>query len=121
VATNSLLYPSAGARILEGGKTYVWFVEGLSGAAGGTSVTRKSALRSFTVSSNGSQSLSGLLDELARALPQYQTLFNDLKSQGFTSANSILLNGKAMSVSDLQRLLMKLRQDPGVVTSAGAE
>jgi hypothetical protein len=121
VTTNSLLYPSSRSRILEPGKTYVWFVEGQIGAAGGTAVTRKSSLRSFTVASNASQSLSALLDELARTLPQYQTLFDDLKSQGFTMANSILLNGSAISMSDLQKLLNKLRQNPDAVTAAGLE
>ncbi|MBM2841263.1 MAG: hypothetical protein HW412_1791 [Bacteroidetes bacterium] len=121
VTTNSRLYPSSGARILEPGKTYVWFVEGQVGAAGGTSQTRKSALRSFTVSSNAAQSLSALLDELARTLPQYQALFDELKSQGFTTASTILLNGSAISMSDLQKLLNKLRQNPDAVTAAGLE
>ncbi len=118
---NSMQYPSSGARILEPGKTYVWFVEGLSGVAGGTAVGRKSSLRSFTVASNGSQTLSSLLDELARALPRYQSLFDELKAQGFTTAGSLHLNGTAISIADLQRLVNTLRQNPDAVTTVELE
>ena len=119
--TTSLQYPSSGARILEPGKTYVWFIEGLAGATGGTTVTRKSALRSFTVAANNTQSLSSILDELARALPQYQGLFDQLKAQGFTSAGSIRLNDSAISTSELMNIINKLRQDPGAVSSVESE
>lgn len=119
--TNSLQYPSSGARILEPGKTYVWFVEGLAGATGGTTVARKSALRSFTVVAGNMQTLSSILDELARALPQYQGLFDELKAQGFTSAGSMRLNDSAISTSDLLKIINKLRQDPGAVTSVESE
>ncbi len=120
-STNSLQYPSSGTRVLEPGKTYVWFVEGLAGATGGTTVTRKSALRSFSVVSSNGQSLSSILDELARALPQYQTLFDELKAQGFTAAGSIRLNDSAISTSDLLKIVNKLRQDPDAVTSVKSE
>lgn len=119
--SNSLQYPSSGARLLEPGKTYVWFVEGLSGVAGGTTVALKSSLRSFTVSSNGAQSLLSILDELARALPQYQSLFDEIKAQGFTTAGTLRLNGSVISVPDLQRLLNKLRLNPDAVTSVELE
>jgi hypothetical protein len=119
--SNSLQYPSTGARLLQPGKTYVWYVEGLSNASGGTTIGRKSAPRSFTVSSNGAQSLSSILDDLARALPQYQSLFDELKSQGFTTAGTLQLNGATISVSDLQRLLNKLRTNPDAVTSVELE
>lgn len=118
----SLQYPSSGTRVLEPGKTYVWFVEGLAGASGGTTVSRKSALRSFTVGSGGgAQSLSSLLDELARALPQYQALFDDLKAQGFTSAGTIRLNGATISVAELRRVLNNLRLHPDAVSSVESE
>ena len=119
--SNSLQYPSSGARLLEPGKTYVWFVEGLSNTSGGTSIGRKSALRSFTVGSDGAQSLSSILDDLARAMPQYQSLFNELKSQGFTTAGTLRLNGTTISVTDLQRLLNRLRTSPDAVTSVVVE
>ena len=119
--TNSLQYPSSGARILEPGKTYVWFVEGLIGSAGGTTVARKSDLRSFTVASIGAQSIYSILDELARALPQYQSLFDDLKTQGFTNPGTLRLNGSVISVSDLQQLLNTLRLNPDAVTSVELE
>jgi hypothetical protein len=119
--SNSLQYPSSGARILEPGKTYVWFVEGLSGVAGGTTAALKSSLRSFTVTSNGAQSMSSILDELARALPQYQSLFDEIKGQGFTTAATLRLNGSTIPLSDLQKLLNKLRLNPDAVTSVELE
>ena len=119
--SNSLQYPPSGARLLEPGKTYVWFVEGLSGAAGGTTVGRKSAIRSFTVGSDGTMSLSSILDELARALPQYQSMFDELKSQGFTTAGTLQLNGATISIPDLQRLLNRLQMNPDAVTSVVLE
>lgn len=120
-STTSLQYPSSGARVLEPGKTYAWFVEGLAGATGGTTIARKSVLRSFTVAANNAQSLSSILDELARALPQYQGLFDELKAQGFTTAGSIRLNDSAISTSELMKIVNKLRQDPGAVTSVESE
>jgi len=119
--SKSLQYPSSGARLLEPGKTYVWFVEGLSSVAGGTTVSLKSSLRSFTVASNGAQSMSSILDELTRALPQYKSLFDEVKAMGFTTAGTLRLNGSIISVSDLQRLLNKLRLNPDAVTSVELE
>ena len=120
-SSNSFQYPSSGARLLEPSKSYVWYVEGLSGTAGGTTVSRKSALRSFTVGSDGVQSLSSILDDLSRALPQYQTMFDNLKAQGFTTAGTMQLNGVTISLEDLRQLLNKLRKDPDVVTSVELE
>ncbi|HCV43936.1 MAG TPA: hypothetical protein DGH68_10670 [Bacteroidetes bacterium] len=119
--TNSLQYPSSDTRILEPGKTYVWFVEGLIGSAGGTTVVRKSDLRSFAVASVGAQSLSSILDELARILPQYQGLFDDLKAQGFTNSATLRLNGSVITLSDLQRVLNTFRRNPDAVTSVELE
>jgi hypothetical protein len=119
--SNSLQYPSSGARLLEPGKTYVWSVEGLSSVTGGTTVALKSALRSFTVASNEAQSISSILDELARVLPQYQSLFDEIKAQGFTTAATLRINGSMISVLDLQRLLNKLRLNPDAVTSVELE
>jgi hypothetical protein len=119
--SNSLQYPSSGARLLEPGKTYVWSVEGLSSVTGGTTVAIKSSLRSFTVASTEAQSMSSILDELARALPQYQSLFDEIKAQGFTTAVTLRLNDNMISVSDLQRLLNKLRLNPDAVTSVELE
>jgi hypothetical protein len=119
--TTSLQYPSSGARVLEAGKTYVWYVEGLSSVTGGGTSGRRSSLRSFVVSSNGTQSFNSLLDDLARALPQYQTTFEDLKAQGFSASGTIRLNGSSVSVADLQRLLNRLRQNPDAVSSVDIE
>ena len=119
--STSLHFPSSGTRVLEPGKTYVWFVEGLSGATGGTTLSQKSGLRSFTVAGNSSQSLSSFLDDLARALPQYQALFDELRAQGFTTANTMNLNGRAISTSDLRQLLDNLRLHPESVTMVESE
>jgi hypothetical protein len=118
VQAKSFQYPSSGARILQPGKTYVWFVEGLSGTSGGTQAALKSELRSFVVAGNGGSSLSTLLDELERALPQYQPLFDQIRSQGLTPSGSIRLNGSAMSIGELRTLLNRLRLDPEAVTAA---
>jgi hypothetical protein len=120
-ATNSLQYPSSGTRILEPGKTYVWFVEGLVGSAGGTTVVHKSELRSFAVATVGAQSLSSILDELARILPQYQALFDDLKAQGFTNSATLRLNGSVITLSELQQVLNTFRRNPDAVTSVELE
>jgi len=117
VQGTSFQYPSSGSRILELGKTYAWFVEGLTGATGGT-VALKSELRSFTVSGNGGSSLSSLLDELERALPQYQSLFDQIRAQGLTPSGTIRLNGSAISTAELMNLLNKLRIDPESVSAA---
>lgn len=119
--SNSLQYPSSGARLLEPGKTYVWSVEGLSSITGGTTAVLKSSLRSFTVASTEAQTMSSILDELARILPQYRSLFDEIKVQGFTTAGTLRLNGSIISVSDLQRLLNKLRLNPDAVTSVELE
>ncbi|MEK9137448.1 MAG: hypothetical protein AAB393_10030, partial [Bacteroidota bacterium] len=120
-STRSLQYPASGTRILEPGKSYVWFVEGLIGASGGTQVGRKSTLRSFTVTSNGGASFASILDELSRALPQYQALFDELRAQGFTTASTVRFNGSAVSLSEVLRLVNTLRQNPDAVSSVEIE
>jgi len=52
-ATQSYQYPSAGVRPLLPGKTYVWYVEGLAATSGGTDLVQRSALRWFSVASEG--------------------------------------------------------------------
>lgn len=118
VQAKSFQYPSSGARILEPGKTYVWFVEGLVGTSGGTVAALKSELRSFVVAGSGGSSLSSLLDELERALPQYQSLFDQIRAQGLTPSGSIRLNGTAVSIGELMNLLNRFRIDPEAVTTA---
>lgn len=117
VQAKSFQYPSSGARVLQPGKTYVWFVEGLSGTSGGTQAALKSELRSFVVAGNAGASVSSLLEELERTFPQYQSLFDQIRAQGLSPSGSIRLNGSAISVGDLMALLNRLRLDPGAVTT----
>jgi hypothetical protein len=124
VSGNSFQYPSAGARPLQPGKTYVWFVEGLSGTAGGTQAVIKSALRSFTVAqqTTATAMVPGVLDELERALgPRYQTLFDQIRAGGLTETGILTLNGTGLSNADLQRILAYLRANSEVVTNASLE
>jgi hypothetical protein len=116
---SSYLYPISGrsVRPLEPGKTYVWFVQGLVAAAGGTNLTFKSELRSFTVAS-GELSLSELLEQLEQALgPKYRGLFDQIRSDGLTPTSSIRLNGSPISITDLLRFLNDIRSNPEAVTA----
>jgi hypothetical protein len=122
VETNYYQYPRAGVRPLEPGKTYVWFIEGLLGASGGTDISVRSQIRSFTVSPRGIGSLSSLLEELERALgPEYRALFDQIRSSGLSPTGSMRLNGTSISRTDLSRLLNTLRTNPGAVSSVNLE
>ncbi len=122
VETNYYQYPRAGVRPLEAGKTYVWFVEGLLGSSGGTDLSVRSQIRSFTVSPRGIGSLSSLLDELERALgPEYRALFDQIRASGLSPTGNMRLNGTSISRADLSRLLNTLRANPESVTSAELE
>ncbi|MDH3251305.1 MAG: hypothetical protein OEM41_00860 [Ignavibacteria bacterium] len=122
VETNYYQYPRAGVRPLEAGKTYVWFVEGLLGASGGSDIAVRSPIRSFTVSPRGIGSLSSLLEELERALgPEYRGLFDQIRTSGLSPTGAIRLNGTSISRTDLSRLLNTLRANPESVSSANLE
>lgn len=126
VEGNSFQYPTAGVRALNPGRTYVWFVEGLVSIAGGGESSIKSQLRSFTVTSSGETgspgTLSSLLDELERVLkPEYKPLIEQLRSQGFTNAASIRLNGSPVTTADLARILIRLRSNPDAIQSVAVE
>ena len=108
----SYQYPTGGVRPLQPGHTYVWFVQGLVPATGGTELLYKSELRSFTVAS-ARLSSSDLLDQLEQALgPKYRGLFDQIRAEGLTPTSSIRLNGSPISTTDLFRLLNQLRNNP---------
>jgi len=114
-------YPSSGARALVPGRTYVWFVEGIVGTAGGVTQKVRSSLRSFKVEA-GPGSTSSLLDELERALdPKYKPIFDQIRAEGLTPFGSTLVNGSAVSGPDLARLLDYIRNNPGSVLTVGIE
>jgi hypothetical protein len=114
-------YPSGGVRSLQPGKTYVWFVEGYVGAAGGVNQRVKSPLRSFKVEAR-TGAMSSLLDELERALdPKYKPVFDQIRAEGLAPFGAALVNGAAISGPDLARLLDYVRNNPGAVLTVGVE
>jgi hypothetical protein len=123
VATTGYQYPSSGVRVLEPGKTYVWYVEGLLRTSGGTEQVIPSTLRSFSISQGpGSASQPSMLDALERALgPQYKALFDQLRAEGFTSAGAMRLDGGAMSNVEFLRLLNLFQTNPDALLSVRAE
>lgn len=121
----SLQYPGNGSRLLQPGQTYVWFVEGLISGAGGNVQEFKSALRQFTIGKNETHvatgSMATFLDELERALgPRYKSLIDQIRSQNLSSG-TMLLNGSAVSQSEVLQILEQLRENPDALTSATLE
>ena len=123
VNTTSFIYPSAGVRPLEPGKTYVWFVEGLYGNTSGSNNTVKSQLRSFTVSAgNANQVMEGLLADLEKALgPAHKPVFDKIRSSLLTPTGQMRVDGKVISVSDLVKLINHFRSNPSHVLSTDLE
>ncbi len=119
----SFLYPAAGVRPLERGKTYVWYVEGLYGVSGGTSGTVKSPLRKFTVSADGQNAaMQNLLDELESALgPTYKPVFDRLRAEGLSPTGQLVVDGKAITTTDLVKLINQFRANPADIMSAVIE
>ncbi len=116
VTTRSFRYPTAGARSLQSGKTYVWSVTGLVGAAGGTDLRLRSELRSFTVSATPTRSLQWILQDLEGALPaKYKPVFDQIRSQNLSPTGTYRLNGSPISVTDLLKVLNDLRANPEAV------
>jgi hypothetical protein len=116
----SFLYPSAGVRQLEPGKTYVWFVEGMYGVSGGVGSAIKSTLRSFTVASGGTNvALQSLLEELEKTLgPAHKSTFDQIRANLLSPTGQLSVDGKNISVSDLVELIKKFRANPaGVIAS----
>jgi len=122
VTTNTYQYPSAGVRALEPGKTYVWYVEGLARTAGNLSATLRSALRSFTVATEGQASWQTYLDELERALgPQYTPLFDKIRADRMLPTGVMRVDGSPIFAPDLLRLIALYRNDPDAVLKATIE
>jgi hypothetical protein len=123
VTGNSFLYPSAGVRPLEPGKSYAWFVEGLYGASGGSNRSLRSPIRSFTVNAGGSNpAIQSLLDELEKALgPKHKALFERIRAEALSPTGQIRLNGAPVTTSELIKLIAQLRDNPASVLSADIE
>lgn len=123
VTGNSFLYPSAGVRPLEAGKSYVWFIEGLYGAAGGSARSLRSPIRSFTVSATGSNAaIQSLLDELEKALGErYKALFERIRAEALSPTGQVYINGAPVTTSDLVKLIAQFRDNPAGVVSADIE
>jgi hypothetical protein len=122
VTGQSFQYPAAGARVLEPGESYVWYVEGVEPSAGGTPRSFRSPLRSFTVTTGSAGLAPSLLDELEMALgPRYRGLIDQLRSEGLSPSGTIRLNGSPVSMTELMTILGTLRGNPDAVTSVVIE
>jgi hypothetical protein len=118
----SFQYPTAGARTLEPGKTYVWYVEGIVGVSAGTKAAIRSRLSSFTIAGRGGVQQTSLLDALEQALgPEYRPLFDQLRSDGYQPAGTLRLDGRALSVPEFMRLISQFRANPAAVLSVQVE
>lgn len=122
VSSTNYQYPSGGARYLEKGNTYVWFVEGMLQGTGGATSSFRSPLRSFFVTEGPAALAPSLLDELARALgPRYQGMINQLRSQGLSPSGTVRLNGSPISTMEMMNILGVLRTNPDAVTTVVIE
>jgi len=121
--TNSYQYPTSGVRPLQPGKTYAWFVEGLTDVSGGSEVPIKSEIRSFRVPlPGGATSNLGFLEELEKALgPRHRGVFDAIRAQGLFPDGGITRNGSTISQSDLLQLINLFRSDPDAVSSVELE
>ncbi|MER3522802.1 MAG: hypothetical protein C4326_01705 [Ignavibacteria bacterium] len=117
IETRSFRYPT-NARTLQPGQTYVWYVTGLVGAAGGTNIEQRSALRSFTMATTRTSSLAWLLQDLERALPAaYKPVFDQIRAQNLSPTGTYRLNGSPISLTELLRVLNEIRANPESVGS----
>jgi len=123
VTTSSFLYPSAGVRPLESGKTYVWFVEGIVGVSGNPDGSFKSPYRSFTVSAGGENAaMQSLLDELERVLgPKHRALFDRIRSEALSPTGKLRVDGATITTTELVKLIDRFRSDPAAVTNVDIE
>lgn len=118
VTTRTFRYPVSGARPLAPGKTYVWFVKGLAGTAGGTNLELRSTLRTFTVATTQAFSMSQILQELESSLPpKYKPLFDQVRTQNLSPSGTFRLNGSPISMSDLLNVLRDIRANQESVGS----
>lgn len=115
-------YPTSGVRSLVPGKTYVWYVEGVTRSTGGQEQTIRSPLRSFAVASTASTSEASLLDAIERALgPSYRALFEQLRAGGYTTVDGMRVDGAPLPTVDFLRLLNQFQIDPERVLSVRVE
>lgn len=118
----SFLYPAGGARPLVPGRTYVWYVEGLTAQTGGSTASARSEIRTFTVSKAGVNSLSELLDQLEQALGQkYSNVFTTIRSSLLQPNGEFRTNGGAAAVAEVQRIVEQIRKNPDSVISVTLE
>jgi hypothetical protein len=123
VTTNSFLYPSAGVRPLESGKTYVWYVEGLVGSSGNPNSSFKSPFRSFTVSPGSTNAaMQSLLDELERVLgPKHKAVFDRIRSEALSPTGQLRVDGATITTTELVRLIDQFRSNPAGVVNVDIE
>jgi hypothetical protein len=125
VPGTSFLYPTSGARVLQPGKSYVWFVEGLVQSAGGTVQTIRSQLRSFTVAIPGTSSTApteSILDILERALgPKYKSIFDQIRSGEYSASGQLTQDGSSITPEQLRSLVNRFQENPDIVRAVRVE
>ncbi|MEO8166829.1 MAG: hypothetical protein ABI623_01190 [bacterium] len=122
VSTRSFRYPPTGARALQPGKRYVWYVTGLVGVAGGTSLQLRSQPRSFTVSTSRRNSIGWLLQELESTLPTtWKPVFDQIRADGLSPSGTYRFNGAPISLTDLLKVLNEIRSNPESVSAVNLE
>jgi hypothetical protein len=123
VTTNAFLYPGAGVRPLESGKTYVWFVEGMAGSSGNPNSSFKSPFRSFTVSSGANNAaMQSLLDELERVLgAKHKAVFDRIRSEALSPTGQVRLDGATITTTELLQLINQFSSNPAGVVNVDIE
>lgn len=122
VSTRSFRYPATSARALQPGKRYVWYVTGLVGVAGGTSLQLRSQPSSFTVSTTRRNSMEWLLQEVESALPTtWKPVFDQIRAEGLSPAGTFHFNGAPISITDLLKVLNDIRSNPESVSAVNLE
>ena len=115
VNCTNFLYPSAGAWPLEEGKTYYWQVKAVVQTSSG-SIDLKSEIWGFTIGSTQSSSMSGqqilylnLLNDLLGEDVVQQLFSEEGELHGFSPTGVLLIDGRSVSLQDLQDLAQKVR------------
>ncbi len=115
-------FPAGGVRPLLPGKTYVWYVEGLTSVTGGITLPVRSELRSFSVATAGVPSFLSYLDDLERALdPKYKPVFDQIRDEGLQATGRIRVNGSAISTVELMKIIQQIRDNPDAVLSVALD
>ncbi len=118
----TLQYPTAGARSLEEGKTYVWTVKAIASGSGGSDAGVNSQIWQFTISTSGGSAGSNnsvehfvTTEQLSEQLQEIPGI--DAKSlkkllSDYQMTGDIYINGQKISAAELKQLLEELLANP---------